>query len=49
MTDELILAMAKKGGVIQINFGCEILSHKSADASKRLNFTARYSRYSGKI
>ena len=42
MTDEMILAMAKKGGVIQINFGCEFLSQKSADASKRLNFTARY-------
>ena len=42
MTDEMIVAMAKKGGVIQINFGCEFLSQKSADVSKRLNFTARY-------
>jgi membrane dipeptidase len=33
MTDEMIRAMAKKGGVIQINFGCEFLSQKSADAS----------------
>jgi membrane dipeptidase len=33
MTDEMIQAMAKKGGVIQINFGCEFLSQKSADSS----------------
>lgn len=33
MTDDMIRAMAKKGGVIQINFGCEFLSQKSADAS----------------
>jgi membrane dipeptidase len=34
MTDEMIVAMAKKGGLIQINFGCDFLSQKSADASK---------------
>ncbi len=33
MTDEMIQALAKKGGVVQINFGCEFLSQKSADAS----------------
>ncbi|MBI1791563.1 MAG: membrane dipeptidase [Acidobacteria bacterium] len=33
MTDEMIRAVAKKGGVVQINFGCEFLSQKSADAS----------------
>lgn len=33
MTDEMIAALAKKGGVIQINFGCEFLSQKSADSS----------------
>jgi membrane dipeptidase len=33
MTDEMIAAMAKKGGVIQINFGCEFLSQRSADSS----------------
>lgn len=33
MTDEMIVALAKKGGVVQINFGCEFLSQKSADAS----------------
>jgi membrane dipeptidase len=32
MTDEMIVAMAKKGGVIQINFGSQFLSQASADA-----------------
>ena len=36
MTDDMIRALAKKGGVIQINFACEFLSQKSADASKEL-------------
>jgi membrane dipeptidase len=33
MTDEMIVAMAKKGGVVQVNFGCEFLSQKSANTS----------------
>ncbi len=33
MTDEMIEALGKKGGVIQINFGCEFLSQVSADSS----------------
>jgi membrane dipeptidase len=33
MTDDMIKALAKKGGVIQINFGCEFLSQKSANNS----------------
>ncbi|MDZ7639342.1 MAG: dipeptidase [Bryobacterales bacterium] len=33
MTDDMIQALGKRGGVIQINFGCEFLSQKSADAS----------------
>lgn len=37
MSDEMIVAMAKKGGVIQINFGCEFLSQKSADTSTWTN------------
>ena len=37
MTDEMIQALAKKGGVVQINFGCEFLSQKSADASSWTN------------
>jgi membrane dipeptidase len=36
MTDEMIRALARKGGVVQINFACEFLSQKSADASKAL-------------
>jgi membrane dipeptidase len=37
MSDEMIRALAKKGGVIQINFGCEFLSQASADASSWTN------------
>ena len=33
MTDEMIVALAKKGGVVDVNFACEFLSQKSADAS----------------
>lgn len=36
MTDEMISAMAKKSGVIQINFACEFLSEESARAAKKL-------------
>lgn len=39
MTDEMIVAMAKKGGVIQINFNCGFLSQKSADIDE--TFSAR--------
>jgi len=34
MTDEMIVAMAKKGGVIQINFYSAFVSQKSADADR---------------
>jgi membrane dipeptidase len=34
MTDEMIVALAKKGGVVQVNFSCGFLSQKSEDASK---------------
>ena len=34
MTDEMIAALGKKGGVIQINFNCGFLSEKSAAAAK---------------
>lgn len=37
MTDEMIVALAKKGGVVQINFGCEFLSQKSANTSSWTN------------
>jgi membrane dipeptidase len=36
MTDEMIAALAKKGGVIQINFNCSFLSEKSAEAAKKV-------------
>jgi len=32
MTDDMIRALAKKGGVMQINFNCGFVSQKSADA-----------------
>jgi membrane dipeptidase len=32
LSDEMIRAMAKKGGVMQINFSCQMLSQKTADA-----------------
>ena len=34
MTDEMIKALAAKGGVIQINFNCGFLSQQAADAEK---------------
>jgi len=34
MTDDMIKALAKKGGVIQINMNCGFISQKSADAPK---------------
>ena len=33
LTDAMIVELAKKGGVVQLNFGCPFLSQKSADAS----------------
>lgn len=35
MTDPMIVALAKKGGVIHINFNCEFLSQKTAEAEKK--------------
>jgi membrane dipeptidase len=32
LTDEMTRALAKKGGLVQINFACEFLSQKTADA-----------------
>jgi membrane dipeptidase len=37
MTDAMIVALAKKGGVVHINFNCEFLNQKSADAGKGKN------------
>jgi membrane dipeptidase len=36
MTDEMIVALAKKGGVVQVNFSCDFLSQRSADAPANL-------------
>jgi membrane dipeptidase len=48
MTDDMIVALAKKGGVVQINFGCEFLSQKSADASKAFDAFAKFRELSEK-
>src|ERR1700693_2328904 len=37
MTDEMIIALAKKGGVVQVNFSCDFLSQKTADADKEVS------------
>ncbi len=37
MTDDMIRAVARSGGVIHINFGCEFLSQQSADTSAWTN------------
>ena len=42
MTDDMIAALAKKGGVIQININCGFISQKSADAEKNSPLQARY-------
>src|ERR1700685_2964508 len=36
LTDEMIKALAAKGGVIQINFGCDFLSQRYYDAARPL-------------
>lgn len=41
MTDEMIKALASKGGVVQINFGCEFLSQRYFDAAKPLQASMR--------
>jgi membrane dipeptidase len=35
MTDEMIVALAKKGGVVQVNFNCGFVSQKFRDAQAR--------------
>jgi membrane dipeptidase len=36
MTDEMIAALAKKGGVIQINFNCGFLTKRTAEEDRRV-------------
>ena len=35
MTDDMIRALAKKGGVIQINFACDFLNETRSDRPRR--------------
>jgi membrane dipeptidase len=37
MSDDMLRAVAKKGGLVMVNFCCEFLSQKSADTSAWLN------------
>lgn len=37
MSDDMIRAVAKKGGVVMINLGCEFISQRSADTSPWIN------------
>jgi membrane dipeptidase len=41
MTDEMIKALAAKGGVIQINLGCDFLSQRYYDAARPLEAQLR--------
>jgi membrane dipeptidase len=41
MTDEMIKALAAKGGTMQINFGCEFLSQRYFNDSKPLQASMR--------
>jgi membrane dipeptidase len=41
MTDDMIKALAAKGGVMQINFGCDFLSQRYFDESKPLMASMR--------
>ena len=36
MTDDMIKALAKKGGVVQINFSCDFINQQAADAAKAM-------------
>jgi len=42
MTDEMIVALAKKGGVIQVNFSCGFVSQRAADAEKASPLRAKF-------
>ncbi len=37
MTDEMLQAVGKKGGLVMVNLGCEFLSQRSADTSPWIN------------
>lgn len=40
LSDEMIAALAKKGGVVAVNFACDFLSQKTADAVAAFRTTA---------
>jgi membrane dipeptidase len=42
MTDDMIVALAKKGGVIQMSVNCDFVSQKSADSAKNSPLHDRY-------
>jgi membrane dipeptidase len=42
MTDDMIVALAKKGGVIQISFNCSFVSQKSADGNAQSPINAKF-------
>lgn len=41
MTDDMIKALAKRGGVVQINFGCDFLNQRYEDEAKPLRALER--------
>jgi membrane dipeptidase len=49
MTDEMIVALAKKGGVVQINFNCGFISqrYRDAQAKESARLDARYAQETG--
>ncbi len=49
MTDEMIAALATKGGVVHVNIGCEFLNQASADASPYFNPALRRRKAPGPI
>lgn len=48
MTDDMIKALAKRGGVVQINLACDFLSQKSADTSPKID-AAQMAEYQKKL
>jgi membrane dipeptidase len=49
MSDDMIIALGKKGGVVQINFGCEFLSQVSANSSSWTNPALRGKKKEGDV
>jgi membrane dipeptidase len=49
MTDEMIVALAKKGGVVQVNFNCAFISqaYRDEDAKVSREVDARYAKETG--